>query len=318
MNSTAPYVRRRSDVNGNEKNSSLSIPSTLISVTSSSVPPSANITVTTTSNVNDESKKRINRDEEAEAQRKHRSAQARRERRSTQSVTLEDIKAAEQQIKFRSNDFLNELSNNQIGAPSTPLPNHQHHIQTQQIIKNNKDQIKSETTTTNQSHRNPFIDHIPTITANDSLNLPENQQQRRRNNRINYLRKNTGNIIWNDQTKQIQIKDQQQINTFQSTTILSNFENNSTNHFNNGFLNQQSFHQINRNIQLFNENIIQLEKDILDRDQIIDKLVSLNIYISFNLFLFLFLFLFFLNRQSTADGSSSGAWPAPWRCWRKR
>jgi hypothetical protein len=43
-----------------------------------------------------------------------------------------------------------------------------------------------------------LTDDVPTITANDSLNLAENQQQRRRTNRVNNQRKNTGKIIWND------------------------------------------------------------------------------------------------------------------------
>lgn len=185
-----------------------------------------------------------NRDEEAEAQRKHRSAQARRERRSTQSVTVEDIKAAEQQMKNRSN----ELSNNQIGAPSTPLANHEHDIETerlQQYIEDKKDQIRFE------------------ITANDSLNLPENQQQRRKTNRINNQRKNTGRIIWNDQTKEIEIRDDR--------NVISRFDNHS---LNNGIKNYQSIEDIQKKIEVFNEKIIKLEKDILDRDQIIDKLVS--------------------------------------------
>ena len=136
-------------------------------------------------------KKRLNRgEEEAEAQRKHRSAQARRERRSTQSVTVEDIKAAEQQIKNRSTES-NELSNNKIGAPSTPLTHTEHDIETerlQKVIEDKKDKVRTEF----QSR-----DEIPTITANDSLNLVDSQQ-RRRINRVNNQRKNTGRIVWNN------------------------------------------------------------------------------------------------------------------------
>jgi hypothetical protein len=140
-NNTGPYVRRRSGVGVNESN-----PSTLVSVTSSLPSPTTNVTVTTSSNSIEDSKRRTNRDEEAEAQRKHRSAQARRERRSTQSVTVEDIKAAEQQIKNRPNES-NELSNNKIGAPSTPLANNEHDIETerlQKVIQDKKDKVKKE------------------------------------------------------------------------------------------------------------------------------------------------------------------------------
>jgi hypothetical protein len=38
----------------------------------------------------------------------------------------------------------------------------------------------------------------PTITANDSLNLADSQQQRRKPNRVHSQRKHTGRIIWND------------------------------------------------------------------------------------------------------------------------
>jgi hypothetical protein len=118
----------------------------LISVTSSLPPPATNVTVTSTSsNSIDDSKRRLNRgDEEAEAQRKHRSAQARRERRSTQSVTVDDIKAAEQQIKNRTNE-LPSPSNNKIGAPSTPIVNSEHDIETerlQRVIEEKKDHVR--------------------------------------------------------------------------------------------------------------------------------------------------------------------------------
>ena len=153
-----------------------SLPSTLVSVTTSlpsgTTPPTATTNVTVTSS-NDDSiggKRRSNvppsRDEEAEAQRKHRSAQARRERRSTQSVTQDDIKAAEQQIKNRpnnteisstpsltssstSNNTVDSatvtLSNNKIGAPSTPSTVAEHDIETerlQRLIEEKKDKAR--------------------------------------------------------------------------------------------------------------------------------------------------------------------------------
>jgi hypothetical protein len=40
--------------------------------------------------------------------------------------------------------------------------------------------------------RATLTDDVSTITANDSLNLADSQQQRRRINRINNQRKNTG------------------------------------------------------------------------------------------------------------------------------
>jgi hypothetical protein len=170
---TVPYVRRRSGVDVNE--------STVVSVTSCLPSPSTNVTVTSSSNIIDHSKRRTNRDEEAEAQRKHRSAQARRERRSTQSVTIEDIKAAEQQIKSRSN----EMINNKIGAPSTPSTNNEHDIETerlQKVIEDKKDKIRNET-----------INDLSRIIANDSLNLPD---LRRRTNRVSNQRKMTWNNVF--------------------------------------------------------------------------------------------------------------------------
>jgi hypothetical protein len=167
-NSAGPYVRRRSGVGVNE-----SSPSTVVSVTTSlpSVPPTTNVTVTSTNSLDDSTggKRRSNvpptRDEEAEAQRKHRSAQARRERRSTQSVTVDDIKAAEQQIKNQPNTSETSsttipqpstniietattnltLSNNKIGAPSTPLSVAEHDIETerlQRVIEEKKDKAR--------------------------------------------------------------------------------------------------------------------------------------------------------------------------------
>jgi hypothetical protein len=166
-NNTVPYVRRRSGTGES------TTPSTVVSVTTAlpSSTPTTNVTVTTTTNTLDDStggKRRSNvppnRDEEAEAQRKHRSAQARRERRSTQSVTVDDIKAAEQQIKNRPNiseisptiptpltNIIDSsssnitLSNNKIGAPSTPVTVGEHDIETerlQRVIEDKKDKAR--------------------------------------------------------------------------------------------------------------------------------------------------------------------------------
>jgi hypothetical protein len=166
-NNTGPYVRRRSAAGVTESTpptttttttTTTSTPSTVVSVTTS-LPSTAttNVTVTSTNTLDDSNsgKRRSNippnRDEEAEAQRKHRSAQARRERRSTQSVTVDDIKAAEQQIKNQPNNTeisssttvtipqpltnINEstLSNNKIGAPSTPSSVNEHDIETERL-----------------------------------------------------------------------------------------------------------------------------------------------------------------------------------------
>jgi hypothetical protein len=140
---------------------------TVVSVTTS-LPSSAttNVTVTSTNPLDDSTsgKRRSNlppnRDEEAEAQRKHRSAQARRERRSTQSVTADDIKAAEQQIKNQPNNseisstiipqpvtnvVESTLSNNKIGAPSTPSSFDENDIKTerlQRLIEEKKDKSR--------------------------------------------------------------------------------------------------------------------------------------------------------------------------------
>jgi hypothetical protein len=270
-------------------------PSTLISVTSSLPPSTTNITVTSSSNSIDDSKKRISRDEEAEAQRKHRSAQARRERRSTQSVTVDDIKAAEQQIKTRSNE-INELANNKIGAP---LPNHEHDIETERL------QIIIEEKKRNEdNNRITLTDDINIINANDSLNLPDNQQQRRKTNRVHNQRKNTGKIIWNDQTKEVEIRDdsksnqtssdEQQSTMIGSRGLISRFENNSITKVNRA-LNQESlamnnslptngindstinklYEETNKKIEEFYLKIQRLERDIIERDQIIEKIVRL-------------------------------------------
>ncbi|CAF1625633.1 unnamed protein product [Rotaria sp. Silwood1] len=270
-NNTGPYVRRRSGAGVNEPTSVA--PSTLVSVTTS-IPsvtstPTTNVTVTSANTLDDSTggKRRSNvppsRDEEAEAQRKHRSAQARRERRSTQSVTVEDIKAAEQQIKNQPT-IMSEtsstssssvtipqpltntiestsnipLSNNKIGAPSTPSLIAEHDIETerlQRVIEEKKEKARRasggnedivETTVDASSSsagsrrvRSRFTSAdtdniVPSITANDSLNLgvstsldSQQQQPRRRTNRVHNQRKNTGRIIWNDETKEVEIRD---------------------------------------------------------------------------------------------------------------
>jgi len=138
-NNTVPYVRRRSGAGINESTPPAA-PSTLVSVTSSLPPPTTNVTVTSFDDPTG-GKRRSNRgDEEAEAQRKHRSAQARRERRSTQSVSVEDIKAAEQQIKNRPNEI--SSSNNKIGAPSTPVANEIETERLQKVIEDKKDKAR--------------------------------------------------------------------------------------------------------------------------------------------------------------------------------
>jgi hypothetical protein len=177
-NNTVPYVRRRSAAGVNEPTSSPSsttTTSTVVSVTTSlpsvTSTPTTNVIVTSPNTLDDSTggKRRSNvppsRDEEAEAQRKHRSAQARRERRSTQSVTVEDIKAAEQQIKNQPNNSEMStsvtipqpitnivettsnvtLSNNKIGAPSTPSLPAEHDIETerlQRVIEEKKEKAR--------------------------------------------------------------------------------------------------------------------------------------------------------------------------------
>lgn len=155
-NSTGPYVRRRSGAGVTESTSSTTTTTTatptIVSVTTS-LPSTttANVTVTSSTSLDDSTggKRRSNlpptRDEEAEAQRKHRSAVARRERRSTQSVTADDIKAAEQQIKNQpnnsemilpqptSNIIEPTLLNTKIGAPSTGSSLNEHDIETERL-----------------------------------------------------------------------------------------------------------------------------------------------------------------------------------------
>lgn len=140
-NNTGPYVRRRSAAGVNESSSSIA-PTTVVSVTSSLPPPTANITVTSNDEIANGKRRTATRggEEEAEAQRKHRSAQARRERRSTQSVTVEDIKAAEQQIKNRTNEI--SSINNKIGAPSTPSTNEIETERLQKVIEEKKDKAR--------------------------------------------------------------------------------------------------------------------------------------------------------------------------------
>jgi len=180
-NNTGPYVRRRSGAGVTESTPTTAAPSTVVSVTTS-LPSTAtaNVTVTSANPLDDSmsGKRRSNilpnRDEEAEAQRKHRSAQARRERRSTQSVTVEDIKAAEQQIKNQPNNsetlsmvsipqpstniVETTLSNNKIGAPSTPSSVNEHDIETerpQRFIDDKKD--KSRRTSSGNEVRFSFL-----------------------------------------------------------------------------------------------------------------------------------------------------------------
>ncbi|CAF4532354.1 unnamed protein product [Rotaria sp. Silwood1] len=204
-NNIGPYVHRRSGADINESNT----PATLVTVTSSISAPTTNVTVTAITNKSDDStsgsKRRPNIpptcDEEVEGQRKYRSAQARRERRSTQCVIVEDINEVEQQIKNRSNDLsssiptipqplinTNELSNNKIGAPLTTTEHDIEIERSQRLIKKKRDKALR-------------ANKIPTITANDSLNLGNSshlQQPRRRTNRVHNQRKNIGRIIWND------------------------------------------------------------------------------------------------------------------------
>ncbi len=94
---------------------------------------------------------------------------------------MEDIKAAEQQIKSRSNDT-NELLNNKIDAPSTPSANNEHYTETarlQKVVEDKKYKVRNETDL-DESHRIntrvTLTEDIPTITVNGSLNLPESQQ----------------------------------------------------------------------------------------------------------------------------------------------
>lgn len=154
--STGPYVRRRSGAGVTESTPTTTTTTatpTIVSVTTSlpSTTTTANVTVTSSTSLDDSTggKRRSNlppnRDEEAEAQRKHRSAVARRERRSTQSVTADDIKAAEQQIKNQpthpemtipqpiSNTIEPTLLNNKIGAPSTASSLNEHDIETERL-----------------------------------------------------------------------------------------------------------------------------------------------------------------------------------------
>ncbi|CAF0790273.1 unnamed protein product [Adineta steineri] len=89
------------------------------------------------SNSVDNSKWRVNCDEETKAQ---------RERRPTQSITAEDIKAAEQQIKNRSNKL-----------PSLSIQD--------DMTEMNRDEIRRIGSCFTSR------EDVPTIMANDSLNL---------------------------------------------------------------------------------------------------------------------------------------------------
>ncbi|CAF3870919.1 unnamed protein product [Adineta steineri] len=313
-NNTGPYVRRRSGAGINEPTPSAA-PSTIVSVTSSLPPPTTNVTVTSFDDPTG-GKRRSNRDDEAEAQRKHRSAQARRERRSTQSVSVEDIKAAEQQIKNRPNEI--PSINNKIGAPSTPLANEIETERLQKVIEEKKDKARkgSGNEDTNEintdiSSRRLKLDDVPTVIANDSLTIGE---PRRRTNRVHTQRKNTGKIIWNDETKEVEILDEttpklssegsddQQAVLTGSRGLVSRFENSSkdsklnrsqsqeplkkslsmsnslpTNGINSIKENNDTsamklYDDAKRKMEELNQKIDRYERDIIERDQIIEKL----------------------------------------------
>ncbi|CAF1091635.1 unnamed protein product [Rotaria sp. Silwood1] len=119
-NNTGPYVRHRFSACVNESNTPA-----LVSISSSLPSPTKNFTITSTSNSIDEStngKRRTNLspncDEEAEA------------------------KPGDQQIKNRSNET-NDLLNNKIGTPSTPLANSDHDIETELLQKVVEEKKKS-------------------------------------------------------------------------------------------------------------------------------------------------------------------------------
>ncbi|UJR24559.1 hypothetical protein I4U23_005934 [Adineta vaga] len=309
-NNTGPYVRRRSGAGVNESSPS-NIPTTIVSVTSSLPPPTANITVTSNDDIAN-GKRRVTRDEEAEAQRKHRSAQARRERRSTQSVTVEDIKAAEQQIKNRTNEI--SSINNKIGAPSTPSTNDIETERLQKVIEEKKDKARKasggndDITEINlDTSRRIKSDEISTIIANDSLNIGE---PRRRTNRVHNQRKHTGKIIWNDETKEVEIREDSMPKTSSEgsddqqsglrPTPISRFDNNpkdlrtnrsqsqeplkkslnlSTSLPMNGMKDSNDsitmmklYEEAKKRIDELNQNIERYERDILERDQLIEKL----------------------------------------------
>ncbi|CAF0965758.1 unnamed protein product [Rotaria sordida] len=73
-------------------------------------------------------------------------------------------------------------------------------------------------------------DDLPTIVANDSLNLVNFQQVRRKLSRVHNQRRNTGRIIWNDETKQVEIRDNSSIRkTFNEASNDKNVQQSSMN-----------------------------------------------------------------------------------------
>ncbi|CAF4231700.1 unnamed protein product [Rotaria sp. Silwood2] len=169
-------------------------------------------------------------------------------------------------------------------------------------------------------------DDFPTIIANDSLNLIDSQQVRRKTSRIHNQRRNTGRIIWNDETKQVEIRDDssirktsnegsndkniQQALMKNSRSIISRFENKTKepicspskiNHSqnqesskktltitnslsanginlkkdNNDLTMNKLYEDTKKIIDQLNEKADRLEKDINERDQIIENLVCL-------------------------------------------
>ncbi|CAF0916324.1 unnamed protein product [Rotaria sordida] len=73
-------------------------------------------------------------------------------------------------------------------------------------------------------------DDLPTIVANDSLNLVNFQQARRKLSRVHNQRRNTGRIIWNDETKQVEIRDNSSIRkTFNEASNDKNVQQSSMN-----------------------------------------------------------------------------------------
>jgi hypothetical protein len=181
------------------------------------------------------------------------------------------------------------------------------------ILKQNvyKKSLKIKKRNEDETHRIntrvTLTDEIPIITANDSLNLPENQQQRRKTNRVHNQRKNTGKIIWNDETKEVEIRDDlksnetssddQQSAMIGSRGLISRFENNPTTKVNRSLTQESTqksltmnnslplneidsnndstisklYEETKRKIEEFNLKVERLERDIIERDQIIEK-----------------------------------------------
>ncbi len=157
-----------------------------------------------------------------------------------------------------------------------------------------------------------LTDEIPIITANDSLNLPENQQQRRKTNNVHNQRKNTRKIVWNHETKEVEIRDDlksneafsddQQSAMIGSHGLISRFENNPATKVNRPLTQESTqksltmnnslplnginsnndstisklYEETKRKIEEFNLKVERLERDIIERDQIIEKLASLS------------------------------------------